>query len=141
MALELRCYGTGIWRPIQIQPKRVGRAYRRRRGGDDSFDCSARLSVVFSQQRGVVIAGGLALWHRLRPIKEAEVHNKRPLGIVASLSSLSHHSYENANSLARWTAFTTALIKVTRNFPSSSSMMPSMVHPAGVVTASFSSAG
>ena len=30
---------------------------------------------------GVVIAGGLALWHKLRPIKEAEVHNKRPLGL------------------------------------------------------------
>ncbi|HEY4841641.1 MAG TPA: hypothetical protein VIH78_06725 [Terriglobales bacterium] len=30
---------------------------------------------------GVVIAGGLALWHRLRPIKEVEVHNKRPLGL------------------------------------------------------------
>ena len=30
---------------------------------------------------GVVIAGGLTLWHRLHPIKEAEVHNKRPLGL------------------------------------------------------------
>jgi len=30
---------------------------------------------------GVVIAGALSLWHRLRPIKEAEVHNKRPLGL------------------------------------------------------------
>jgi hypothetical protein len=30
---------------------------------------------------GVMIAGGLALWHRLRPIKEVEVHNKRPLGL------------------------------------------------------------
>jgi len=49
--------------------------------------------------------------------------------------------YENANSLARCTAFTTALIKVTRSLPSSSSMMPSIVHPAGVVTASFNSAG
>jgi hypothetical protein len=49
--------------------------------------------------------------------------------------------YENANSLARCTAFTTALIKVTRSLPSSSSMIPSIVHPAGVVTASFNSAG
>ena len=49
--------------------------------------------------------------------------------------------YENASSLARCTAFTTALISVTRSLPSSSSMMPSIVHPAGVVTASFSSAG
>jgi hypothetical protein len=30
---------------------------------------------------GVVIASGLALWHRARPIQEAEVHNKRPLGL------------------------------------------------------------
>ncbi len=30
---------------------------------------------------GLVIAGGLALWHRLHPIKEAEVENKRPLGL------------------------------------------------------------
>jgi MFS family permease len=30
---------------------------------------------------GVLIAGGLALWHRLRPIKDADVHNKKPLGL------------------------------------------------------------
>ncbi len=30
---------------------------------------------------GLVIAGGLALWHRLRPIKEQDVHPKRPLGL------------------------------------------------------------
>jgi MFS family permease len=30
---------------------------------------------------GLVIWRGLALWHRLRPIKEAEVENKRPLGL------------------------------------------------------------
>jgi MFS family permease len=30
---------------------------------------------------GVVIAGGLTLWHRLRPIKDADVHNKKPLGL------------------------------------------------------------
>jgi MFS family permease len=35
------------------------------------------ISVVI----GLVIAGGLALWHKLRPIKEAEVENKRPLGL------------------------------------------------------------
>jgi len=37
---------------------------------------------------------------------------------------------------ARSVALTTALIRVTRSLPSSSSRMPSMVHPAGVVTAS-----
>src|ERR1700686_4667851 len=46
-----------------------------------------------------------------------------------------------ASSFARCVAFTTALISVTRNFPSSSSIMPSTVQPAGVVTASFNSAG
>lgn len=30
---------------------------------------------------GLVIAGGLTLWHRLHPIREAEVENKRPLGL------------------------------------------------------------
>jgi hypothetical protein len=30
---------------------------------------------------GLVIAGGLTLWHRWRPIKEEDVHNKRPLGL------------------------------------------------------------
>jgi hypothetical protein len=30
---------------------------------------------------GLVIAGGLALWHRLHPIKEQDVEPKRPLGL------------------------------------------------------------
>ncbi|MFZ0800479.1 MAG: hypothetical protein WCA13_08480 [Terriglobales bacterium] len=30
---------------------------------------------------GLVIAGALALWHKLRPIKEQDVHPKRPLGL------------------------------------------------------------
>jgi MFS family permease len=30
---------------------------------------------------GLVIWRGLALWHRLRPIKDSEVENKRPLGL------------------------------------------------------------
>jgi hypothetical protein len=30
---------------------------------------------------GFVIAGALTLWHELRPIKEAEVQNKHPLGL------------------------------------------------------------
>jgi len=35
------------------------------------------ISVVIS----LVIWRGLALWYRLRPIKDAEVENKRPLGL------------------------------------------------------------
>src|SRR2546426_957959 len=46
-------------------------------------------------------------------------------------SSLAYFS--NISSFARWVAFTTALMRVTRSFPSSSSRMPSMVQPAGVV--------
>lgn len=30
---------------------------------------------------GIVVAGCLYLWHRLRPVKDDEVHNKRPLGL------------------------------------------------------------
>ncbi|MGO9072799.1 MAG: hypothetical protein ACLPLR_08540 [Terriglobales bacterium] len=30
---------------------------------------------------GLVIAGGLALWHKLHPIKEQGVEPKRPLGL------------------------------------------------------------
>src|SRR2546427_276098 len=55
---------------------------------------------------------------------------------------LMHHlTYPFTNSLARWVARTTALIRVTRKPPSSSLRMPSMVQPAGVVTMSLSLAG
>jgi MFS family permease len=30
---------------------------------------------------GLFIAGGLTLWHKLNPIQEHEVENKRPLGL------------------------------------------------------------
>ncbi len=40
-----------------------------------------RLFFLISVLIGLVIAGGLTLWHRLRPIKEEDVHNKRPLGL------------------------------------------------------------
>jgi MFS family permease len=30
---------------------------------------------------GVVVAGILFLWHKLRPIREEDVENKRPLGL------------------------------------------------------------
>jgi MFS family permease len=30
---------------------------------------------------GLVIAGGLALWYKLHPLKEQDVHPKRPLGL------------------------------------------------------------
>ena len=30
---------------------------------------------------GLIIAGGLTLWYKLHPIKEQDVHPKRPLGL------------------------------------------------------------
>jgi hypothetical protein len=40
-----------------------------------------RVFFVISLLIGIVIAGGLALWHRLHPIKDTDVENKRPLGL------------------------------------------------------------
>jgi uncharacterized membrane protein len=40
-----------------------------------------RLFFLISVLIGLVIAGGLMLWHRLHPIKETDVENKRPLGL------------------------------------------------------------
>ena len=40
-----------------------------------------RLFFLISLLIGVVIAGGLALWHQLHPIKDTDVENKRPLGL------------------------------------------------------------
>ena len=61
------------------------------------------------------------------------------IDLRASAKSAAQPVY--ASSFARCAAFTTALIRVTRSLPSSSSIIPSIVHPAGVVTASFNSAG
>lgn len=40
-----------------------------------------RLFFLISVLIGLVIAGGLTLWHRLHPIREVDVNNKRPLGL------------------------------------------------------------
>lgn len=40
-----------------------------------------RLFFLISVLIGVVIAGGLALWHKFHPIKDEDVENKRPLGL------------------------------------------------------------
>jgi len=40
-----------------------------------------RLFFGISVLIGLVIAGGLALWYRHHPVKEAEEQNKRPLGL------------------------------------------------------------
>ena len=40
-----------------------------------------RLFFVISVLIGIVIAGGLTLWHRLHPLKEKDIEKKRPLGL------------------------------------------------------------
>ena len=40
-----------------------------------------RLFLGISLGIGVIIAGGLYLWHKFRPIREQEINNKRPLGL------------------------------------------------------------
>lgn len=40
-----------------------------------------RLFFALSLGIGVLVAGGLHLWHRLRPVREEHIDNKRPLGL------------------------------------------------------------
>lgn len=40
-----------------------------------------RWFFVISVLIGIVIAAGLALWHKYAPIKEKDLENKRPLGL------------------------------------------------------------
>lgn len=40
-----------------------------------------RVFFLLSLGIGIVIAGGLYLYHRLRPLKEEDIENKRPLGL------------------------------------------------------------
>lgn len=40
-----------------------------------------RVFFLISVLIGILIAGGLTLWHRLRPLKDEDVENKRPLGL------------------------------------------------------------
>jgi hypothetical protein len=40
-----------------------------------------RIFILLSLGIGVVVAVALYLWHRFRPIKEEDIHNKRPLGL------------------------------------------------------------
>ena len=40
-----------------------------------------RLFFAISVGVGLVVAGVLHLWHRLRPVREEDTHNKRPLGL------------------------------------------------------------
>ena len=40
-----------------------------------------RLFFLISVLIGLIIAGGLALWHKLHPLKEEDIEPKRPLGL------------------------------------------------------------
>jgi hypothetical protein len=40
-----------------------------------------RLFFLISVLIGVVIAGGLTLWHKLHPLKEEDIEPKHPLGL------------------------------------------------------------
>ena len=40
-----------------------------------------RIFFAISLGIGIGVAAALFLWHRLRPIKEQDVENKRPLGL------------------------------------------------------------
>jgi hypothetical protein len=40
-----------------------------------------RLFFAISVGIGLVVAGALYLWHKFRPVREQDVHNKRPLGL------------------------------------------------------------
>jgi hypothetical protein len=40
-----------------------------------------RIFFAISVGIGIVVAGGLFLWHKFRPVREEEVNNKRPLGL------------------------------------------------------------
>ena len=40
-----------------------------------------RIFFAISLGIGIVIAGGIHLWHKLHPVSEKDIHNKRPLGL------------------------------------------------------------
>jgi len=40
-----------------------------------------RLFFAISLGIGILIAAGIQFWHKLRPLRDEDVHNKRPLGL------------------------------------------------------------
>ncbi len=42
---------------------------------------AARLFLALAVAAGVIIAGGLYLWHRYKPVKLDDYNQKRPLGL------------------------------------------------------------
>ena len=104
-----------------------------------------RVRTSRSESRhSVVLVGSSRHGYKCAMRSRASVINSPTASIGHSMFIISiceHYSYPAASCLARSVARITALISVTRRPPSSSSRMPSMVQPAGVVTSSLSSAG
>lgn len=40
-----------------------------------------RIFFAISVAIGILVAGGLFLWHKFRPVREEDVNNQRPLGL------------------------------------------------------------
>lgn len=40
-----------------------------------------RIFFAISVGIGILVAGGLFLWHKFRPVREDDVNNKHPLGL------------------------------------------------------------
>jgi hypothetical protein len=40
-----------------------------------------RWFLLISVAIGLTVAGGLYLWHKVRPVKEDDIENKHPLGL------------------------------------------------------------
>jgi hypothetical protein len=40
-----------------------------------------RIFFALSLGIGLIVAVALFLWHKVRPVREEELHNKRPLGL------------------------------------------------------------
>lgn len=40
-----------------------------------------RIFFAISVGIGILVAGGLFLWHKFRPVREEDVNNQRPLGL------------------------------------------------------------
>jgi hypothetical protein len=40
-----------------------------------------RIFFAISVGIGILVAGGLFLWHKFQPVREEDVNNKRPLGL------------------------------------------------------------
>jgi uncharacterized RDD family membrane protein YckC len=75
---------------INLQPGQPKASFRGPAGLIISVGVVAIVLIAFPAYRwfflisvgiGIVVAGILFLWHKLRPIRDEDVENKRPLGL------------------------------------------------------------